>query len=301
PGQVQPRSPRNGPRALLPRRPLLSAERLPDPPATAARAPGRHPGARALLRGSIRPADAAAHRGGPGRGARDHAAMDLAWQRPRAGQPHRTSDDHVAWPEARNTSRRARAYRVPSRAVEWHGDARSAGAGTHPTRPRGSELVDRRSAGCRCPPRDEADHAAVVDQEARDHEAHQIAIRRQLNPASSPRAARRARERLAGASSPQCATLVGRCVPGRAVGKLALALHRGHAVGLGPRVAARPDDGLPPLRRIRTLRAVGLKVASTSTQEVRTWYSGGRCWNWSRESPTMPRPTPRSSPRSCIW
>src|SRR5262249_25595773 len=214
----QPRSPRDGPRAPLPRRPLLSAERLPDPRATAARAPGRHPGARALLRGSIRPADAPAHRDDPGRGARDHAAMGLAWQRPRAGQPHRTSDDPVAGPEARNTSRRARAYRVPSRAVEWHGNARSAGAGPHPRRRRGSELVDGRSAGCRCPPRDEADHAAVVDQEARDHEARQIAIRRQLNPASSPRAARRARERLAGASSPQCATLVSRCVPGRAVG-----------------------------------------------------------------------------------
>src|SRR5262245_52619696 len=97
--------------------------------------------------------------------------MRMARQHPRALQLHRASGDPLARSEARDSDGRARAERTNSLAKGWPSDAGGTRAGFHSGRPRENELADRRSARCRGPPRNEADDAAVVDQEARDQQA----------------------------------------------------------------------------------------------------------------------------------
>src|SRR5207342_2835707 len=89
------------------RRPLLPAERVPDPRAAAARAARGRSRPGALLRAAARAADEPEHRSDPDRDARGAASLYLAGERARAREPDRARDDPLAGPDARGAPRRA--------------------------------------------------------------------------------------------------------------------------------------------------------------------------------------------------
>src|SRR6185369_9447934 len=102
-----PRSCAHGRGGTLPGRPLLSPERLPDPPSTAAAAPRGHPGAGPLLRATPRSTDEPGGRGDLQRDARGAPPLRVAGERPRAREPDRAGDDPVEGTNARGPARRA--------------------------------------------------------------------------------------------------------------------------------------------------------------------------------------------------
>ena len=100
----QPRSPAARVRGQVPGRPLLPAQRHPDPDAAAARAPRGHPGAGRALPPQARAAHGKADRQGGGRRGAGAAALRLAGQRARAGEHHRARGGAVE--RARDRARR---------------------------------------------------------------------------------------------------------------------------------------------------------------------------------------------------
>ena len=110
----QPRPARGHPARRVPRRPLLPAGRVRDPPAAAARAPRRHPRARRDVPGRDRRDGGPAGRGHLARRQGTAPGLRLAGQRARAAQRHRT----------RGHPRRRRPH--PRRAPAGHVAARAA-------------------------------------------------------------------------------------------------------------------------------------------------------------------------------
>src|SRR3989449_546555 len=145
--------------------------RLPQPRPAVAGATRGHPRAGPFLRATPRPPDEPARRGDPQRDPRGTPPVCVAGERAGARQPPRAGDDPLEGANARSSARRARAPSASGRSRGRSLDPRGCRADAHPARPRRDELDARWPAGRRSPARNETHDAAVVDEEARDHQA----------------------------------------------------------------------------------------------------------------------------------
>src|SRR5216683_2616838 len=161
----------------LPRRPVLSPQRVPPPGPAAARSTERHPAAGDVLPGPLRQGVREARRGrlpaddgAPGR-------LRLAGECSRAAEHHRARGRPVLGSGARAGSRFAAARSTRgrlrrARGPGWGGDSRGDGAAPHPRGARAERLGDRRDRRRRPGPGAPSQHAAQPHEPPRHHPSH---------------------------------------------------------------------------------------------------------------------------------
>ena len=156
----QPKPRRDGRGRHLPARSLLPPQRLSHPAAAASRTDARHPGAGALLRGTLRAAHAPAAAADSARGNRRAVPLAMAGQHSRAGERHPAGDDPQRRPGAEGL--------VPGSPGECRegaarADADAAGSDAGADRPGLARLGQcrGRTGGRRRPARPQTHHAAI--------------------------------------------------------------------------------------------------------------------------------------------